>query len=115
MRELRFGPKASRAKSRGCKLGGGGGGQLTEPTIRDLAGRLIDSFLTHPYLDRFRLTRAKVRYWKSFRPLRFASLRWIDLGPAPTIRLGVYLVDMIGAADLRVIFLNLFHLYDRVS
>ena len=91
------------------------GGQLTEPTIRDLAGRLIDSFLTHPYLDRFRLTRAKVRYWKRFRPLRYASLRWINLGSGPTIRPGVCNVDMIGPADLRFNFLNRFPLDDGVT
>src|SRR5207249_12200433 len=97
-------------KRKGFNWGRGGGGQLTEPTIRDLAGRLIDSFLTHHYLDHFRLTRAKVRYWKRFRPLRYASLRWINLGSGRTIRPGVCKLDMIGPADLRLNFLNLFPL-----
>ena len=89
--------------------------QLTEPTMRDLAGRLIDSFLTHPYLDRFRLTRAKVGYWKRFRPHRYASLRWINLGSGPTIRPGMCNIDVVGAADLRFNFLNRFPLHDGIT
>ena len=88
---------------------------MTEPTMRDLAGRLIDSFLTHPYLDRFRLTRAKVRYWKRFRPHRYASLRWINLGSGPTIRPGMCNIDVVGAADLRFNFLNRFPLDDGIT
>jgi len=92
-----------------------GGGNLTEPTMRDLAGRLIDSFLTHPYLDRFRFTRAKVNYWKRFRPLRYASLRWINLGSGSTIRPGMCNIDVVGPADLHFNFLNHFPLDDGIT
>ncbi len=92
-----------------------GGGNLTEPTMRDLAGRLIDSFLTHPYVDRFRLRRAKVRYWKRFRPLRYASLRWINLGSGSTTQPGMCNIDVVGPADLHFNFLNRFPLDDGIT
>lgn len=88
---------------------------MTESTLKDLTGKLVHSFWSHPYTDHFRATRAKLWYWRKFRPDRYAMLRWINLGSGPSPFPGVCNIDLTGPAELHFNFLNRFPLADRVS
>lgn len=81
----------------------------------DFLGTVLDTARYHPFLDRFRFARARVWFWKRFRPQKYETLHRINLGCGPAVVPGLCNVDVDGHADLRFNFLNRFPLPDGIA